>query len=248
MTHTSPSGFEIPTDTVNSVKTTTITIITSLPWGHLPTGNQSSITHFISSPTVHHMGLLFSSFTHVCNILDILGGAEISSSIHSLPFNCLLPPSPRITVSPNYDRCPPTSVSIFSWETIVSYRIFRVPQSYNTVSSEANDASKPQAILEGRGLWKKFHQLGTEMIVTKSGRQVMRKYRNHWSLISQKNVPHPTSVVCTSKSFPFLLRSGRSRECWWQAISILIPSEQMDCYWTRLSLLLISYALDLCLL
>ncbi|GMS88631.1 hypothetical protein PENTCL1PPCAC_10806, partial [Pristionchus entomophagus] len=38
---------------------------------------------------------------------------------------------------------------------------------------EANDeATKPLAILEGRSLWKRFHQLGTEMIVTKSGRRM----------------------------------------------------------------------------
>lgn len=31
---------------------------------------------------------------------------------------------------------------------------------------------KPQAILEGRELWECFYRLGTEMIITKSGRYV----------------------------------------------------------------------------
>lgn len=39
-------------------------------------------------------------------------------------------------------------------------------------TSDKEEKVKPQAVLEGRELWECFYRLGTEMIITKSGRYV----------------------------------------------------------------------------
>lgn len=36
----------------------------------------------------------------------------------------------------------------------------------------------PKVTLEGKDLWEKFHKLGTEMVITKSGRSVLKKIYN----------------------------------------------------------------------
>lgn len=46
------------------------------------------------------------------------------------------------------------------------------PLSLKRLQADGEVADDPKVTLESKNLWKEFHKMGTEMVITKSGRQV----------------------------------------------------------------------------
>ena len=42
--------------------------------------------------------------------------------------------------------------------------------SNEEIAEESSDPDDPKAELENNGLWEQFHNIGTEMVITKTGR------------------------------------------------------------------------------
>ncbi|CAF4801115.1 unnamed protein product [Pieris macdunnoughi] len=68
----------------------------------------------------------------------------------------------------------------------------------------------PKVTLEGKDLWEKFHKLGTEMVITKSGRSVRVRCAVVARICAylQHDVLRDLSVVCVQ--FTIFMRYGHS--------------------------------------
>lgn len=54
------------------------------------------------------------------------------------------------------------------------------PHSSRSLQPDEEVADDPKVTLESKNLWKEFHKMGTEMVITKSGRQVNCKASEVW--------------------------------------------------------------------
>jgi hypothetical protein len=103
----------------------------------------------------------------------LASNAPVGSHSHLYPGALLpkLPPHhPHATLGTPYHNHPYTAEDVVLAAAVVAQQHHPTMRQFRNYPEDDGVEDDPKVTLEGKELWEKFHKLGTEMVITKSGR------------------------------------------------------------------------------
>ncbi|XP_070489983.1 optomotor-blind protein isoform X3 [Chironomus tepperi] len=120
----------------------------------------------------------------------LASNAPVGSHSHLYPGALLpkLPPHhPHATLGTPYHNHPYTAEDVVLAAAVVAQQHHPTMRPFRNYPEDDGVEDDPKVTLEGKELWEKFHKLGTEMVITKSGRQMFPQMKFRVSGLDNKS-------------------------------------------------------------
>ncbi|KAG5673336.1 hypothetical protein PVAND_003395 [Polypedilum vanderplanki] len=114
--------------------------------------------------------------------------APTSAPLYPGAFLPKLPPHhPHAPLGTPYHNHPYTAEDVVLAAAVVAQQHHPTMRPFRNYPEDDGVEDDPKVTLEGKELWEKFHKLGTEMVITKSGRQMFPQMKFRVSGLDNKS-------------------------------------------------------------